>query len=1137
MNVVRLGRPKGGLNAPLHSISLLRFKLYPRSRFAYVKFRLKSDTLNSPASDLLLLNIPRNELGIQMLSKELKEQIFPGTKSSVPKIKAALAVEHLKRQNIWGKNVQPVPNTGFKLPPLKGGNIEEHFKILGKNQSEPYLSRAKAWSNSKELPPRPTNWQFISGWTKYDLDGSAIPVKYPEDDFLVFDIETLLSESDYPLFAVAVGSSGWYAWVSPRLTGESDKLSHLIPMGNTGKVIVGHNVGFDRARILEEYNGSGSNNVFLDTMSLHIAVGGLSSHQRVSWINYAKAVEKNDSEYLQNEQVTGRYFGVSSINRLSEVAKLYCGIHLDKSARDLLVSGTIEEIRDEIYPLMDYCASDVSATHEVFKKVFPRFLRKCPHPVSFAGILHMGNSFLTVNRTWEEYIEKSEKTYNDMSRSIENKLKELALAAMKTSEDGSFADDDWLKHLDWTTTPLKMTKPKFKKDGTYAKNGEPRPYTNQFLPGYPEWYKASYDKKSNDLRITTRTRIAPYLLKLKWRGYPVYYSKGHGWTFRVPVEDDIGGNVKPCTFTEDPLDPNYEEYPISDVAGKYYRIPHKDGEQAKCGNPLSKGYINAFEDGILTSEYPAAREALNMNAMCSYWISARERIRSQFVVWNKENEHVGNLGFAEQEPDNEVGIILPQTATMGTITRRAVEATWLTASNAKKNRIGSELKSMIRAPPGYLIVGADVDSEELWISSLMGDGQFGLHGATALGWMTLQGTKSQGTDLHSKTASIVGINRDQAKIFNYGRIYGAGLKFATQLLLQFNPEVDEKTAVERSTTLYNATKGVKERSLKYFGKPFWHGGTESYMFNCLEHIATSANPTTPVLGCTIPDALLPENVENQFMTSRVNWVVQSSGVDYLHLLLVSMKYLIDRYNIQARFMVSVHDEVRYLVKKEDQYRAALAMQISNLWTRSLFSYKVGIHDLPQSVGFFSCVDIDHVLRKETDMDCVTPSNPEPIPHGHQYTIEDILEKTNNGQLGDPIEETVEENTPNASKKPTFEFEEYFDREYLEAQMYTDISDIEAVLSGRQSPFIEDNLREIEKISNPGDSEEIIVDIETALGEPKSKPETKEVDASSPTYITGSLNQLLGKKAPGARGNSKRRSQLNKFINQASRSNE
>jgi len=153
---------------------------------------------------------------------------------------------------------------------------------------------------------------------------------------------------------------------------------------------------------------------------------------------------------------------------------------------------------------------------------------------------------------------------------------------------------------------------------------------------------------------------------------------------------------------------------------------------------------------------------------------------------------------------------------MGTVTRRAIEKTWLTASNAKKNRVGSELKAMVRAPKGYAIVGADVDSEELWISSCMGDAQFGLHGATALGWMTLEGTKAAGTDLHSKTASILGISRDQAKVFNYSRIYGAGMRHAVLLLLQSNPGMLPDQAQKLAENLYASTKGKNTTSYRYF---------------------------------------------------------------------------------------------------------------------------------------------------------------------------------------------------------------------------------------------------------------------------------------------------------------------------------
>lgn len=61
------------------------------------------------------------------------------------------------------------------------------------------------------------------------------------------------------------------------------------------------------------------------------------------------------------------------------------------------------------------------------------------------------------------------------------------------------------------------------------------------------------------------------------------------------------------------------------------------------------------------------------------------------------------------------------------------------------------------------------------------------------------------------------------------------------------------------------------------GPPVWAGGSESYMFNCLEAIARSEVPRTPVLGAKITRALQPWCVDDQFMTSRINWVVQSSG--------------------------------------------------------------------------------------------------------------------------------------------------------------------------------------------------------------------------------------------------------------------
>jgi DNA polymerase gamma 1 len=588
---------------------------------------------------------------------------------------------------------------------------------------------------------------------------------------------------------------------------------------------------------------------------------------------------------------------------------------------------------------------------------------------------------------------------------VQRRVLHLAKSIYEGLGSNGSGQDPWLRQLDWklvdhdtgiaeaeTSSPLKRVK---------------KPPKSQPVL-WPKWYwdltKPKKDMDPGTLDITVRNRIAPLLLRLSWMGWPLFHSREYGWTFRVPSNANFSTRATPLKFY-DPADDSLAE---SSLHGGYvfHKLPHKDGEKANVGSPLSKTFMKYAQDGILKSPGDEAKEALDMNAQCSYWISARDRILNQMVVWQNAGH---NMGFNQSLPlgeqggkENKWGIIVPQVITMGTVTRRAIEKTWLTASNAKKNRVGSELKAMVRAPEGYAIVGADVDSEELWISSCMGDAQFGLHGATAIGWMTLEGTKAAGTDLHSKTAQILGISRDQAKVFNYSRIYGAGMRHAVLLLLQSNPGMLPDEAQKLAENLYASTKGKNTHRTDIFERKFWFGGTESFVFNKLEEIALSDKPQTPALGCGVTYALskeyLPSEFGSDYLPSRINWVVQSSGVDYLHLLIVSMQHLIAKYDIKARYLISVHDELRYLVVEEDRYRAALALQIANLWTRSLFAYKLGMDDLPQGVAFFSAVDVDHVLRKEVDMPCVTPSQPVPIPFGESLDITSVLTKTSGGSL-------------------------------------------------------------------------------------------------------------------------------------------
>ncbi len=420
------------------------------------------------------------------------------------------------------------------------------------------------------------------------------------------------------------------------------------------------------------------------------------------------------------------------------------------------------------------------------------------------------------------------------SDEINGRLRELA-DSIKEMPEAEIRADPQLAQLDWSHKDIRLdelTSLRSSREGSPDSNNSDSTAASDALvepAWWPKWYWDLYKSATGELQVTIRSAIAPILLKISWRDCPLYRSREHGWIFRhdPSAGPELVTRQLPLAFgmaadgliqhLAAPVEGKAVKSKKAKAKGKgpskgdggapalvvkafgnstFYKVPHSEGEEANVGSPFAKSFIAYFEDGTLQSQHPdevgrtAAKTALELNAQCSYWIAVRDRVHKQMVVWDGDAStamrYPSGASGARQDKEGEAsrrkGLILPQVVSMGTVTRRAIENTWLTASNAKKNRVGSELKAMVKAPPGYSLVGADVDSEELWICSVMGDAQFGIHGATAVGWMTLEGTKALGTDLHSKTASILGTSRNQAKVFNYSRIYGAGIKHATHLL-------------------------------------------------------------------------------------------------------------------------------------------------------------------------------------------------------------------------------------------------------------------------------------------------------------------------------------------------------------------
>lgn len=507
---------------------------------------------------------------------------------------------------------------------------------------------------------------------------------------LTFDVEVLYKIHPYPVMAAACTPTHWYTWLSPWLLSESSSPEHLVPLGppETARVIVGHNVGYDRSKVEEEYSLAATNNRFLDTMSFHIATQGVSGPQRGRWMGYwkdikakerdRKALEKEliaeievTQEKIDRGEVTEDYeevveedtvepdeydhrhaddpltdsnvepeivvrtinladklvdletqlrrlpkpavidggkqrkvtldkFGdpvvaepsfdsditggeassestsifsqaerarrawedITSTNGLGEVYKLHFhGEELDKSARDAFAAENPYGVRQDLDNLLRYCASDVRATHQVYKKVFPRYRRVCPSPVSFAGQLKMGSAFLPVDKSWDEYRERSEGTYVKLNVSVRQKLAELAeqerLKFVEPAMDwkppvkgtqalvdlecpDQFRDDPWLSQLDWTPKPAKWIQ------------WQQRAHLGM---GTTKTKKDEQSLMPVNWQDLSKSKIIPPLIGLKWGGHPLVWSAEHGWVYRVErpstsEEASPPGHLSPLKFSK-----------------------------------------------------------------------------------------------------------------------------------------------------------------------------------------------------------------------------------------------------------------------------------------------------------------------------------------------------------------------------------------------------------------------------------------------------------------------------------------------------------------------------------------------------------------------------------------------------------
>jgi DNA polymerase gamma 1 len=500
------------------------------------------------------------------------------------------------------------------LPQLFGDNLSQHFQILGNKYSNSYKELAFNLINTK-LVEAPKQWIFREGWTRYTIDSNGVyvnqKVEFPLENDLVFDVEVCMNDSDgqKPTLATAVSSKAWYSWCSKRLVDCCDHkninqlgfnskstLNDLIPMGlsvNSEKLIIGHNVSFDRSYIREQYNISCDKTRFLDTLSIHMCISGLTQHQRaLSYSKKSKDIDElTDESVLTNEKNSfgvispEMWDGVGSLNNLIDVYGLYCDKEetITKDPRNIFIKGSINDVFDNFQELMTYCATDVRITHQIFKTIFPLYLERFPHPITLAGMLEMSVMYLPIIiNNWERYVSESQSIFNDQERELNLSLREIAYNACSLAKDNQYQNDVWLWDLDWRTQNIRFKKKKIEKpkknknnetidenevilddknekiDNSLVTQSVAKVLASSSLlkkvqplmPGYPRWFaefcgkpKYEYNDSINQediewepgpYRISTQMRSVPKLMRLLWDGYPIHFDEKHGWGYLMP---------------------------------------------------------------------------------------------------------------------------------------------------------------------------------------------------------------------------------------------------------------------------------------------------------------------------------------------------------------------------------------------------------------------------------------------------------------------------------------------------------------------------------------------------------------------------------------------------------------------------
>ena len=436
----------------------------------------------------------------------------------------------------------------------------------------------------------------------------------------------------------------------------------------------------------------------------------------------------------------------------------------------------------------------------------------------------------------------------------------------------------------------------------------------------------------------------PWLSQLDWSPAKTGKNKGKPLWIRKAKEITIGKSFVPLilrvTYMGHPLvlDPKLK-WGYRDAEGKFHKLPHPKGPKENVGSPFVKDFKDLWEAGTLSSDMPELPSTL---VSLSYWEAYRSRFKDEYI-WESEDKDA----------------CVPVTKLLGTLTGRQVHKLWLTAAQAKKGKLGTDMTHAIQSREGRTFVSWDEDTEEVRIAAIFGDYfNMGGLGSTPMSQYAIMGSKAKGTDAHSLTAAIAHISRPKAKVANFRDVFGGGRKTQTQALQAAHPEWSQARIDATVDRIMLAKRGTKTGGR-------YSGGTDSQYHNMANNIANTPDYRLPMTGRQIPDAVNCGYAGRDFFTTRYNFPVQGTGADILHATAAIVGLVAEEKGIQNYgYVMARHDETCYEVEDSRAEEFAEIGNTAHCWAWACFLDSLGFHWMPQPLTRLSAINLDRVYRKE-----------------------------------------------------------------------------------------------------------------------------------------------------------------------------